>query len=93
MVEILTWNDYGESSYIGPIKGEQPNSQAWVNGFNHTAFLDLTKYFVSAYKNGAYPPVQEDKIYLWARPHPKDATAQSDSVGKPRDADIVRTVI
>lgn len=36
MVEILTWNDYGESSYVGPIKGSQPNSQAWTDGMNHT---------------------------------------------------------
>jgi glucan endo-1,3-alpha-glucosidase len=35
IVEIITWNDYGESHYIGPIEGAQPNSQAWVNGFDH----------------------------------------------------------
>ena len=27
--------DYGESHYIGPIAGAQPNSQAWVDGFDH----------------------------------------------------------
>ncbi|KAG5639210.1 hypothetical protein H0H81_005689 [Sphagnurus paluster] len=36
IVQILTWNDYGESHYIGPIKGAQPNSEAWVDGMNHT---------------------------------------------------------
>lgn len=36
IAQILTWNDYGESSYVGPIKGAQPNSQAWTNGMNHT---------------------------------------------------------
>lgn len=35
IVEIVTWNDYGESHYIGPIKGAQPNSQAWVDGYDH----------------------------------------------------------
>lgn len=34
-VEIITWNDYGESHYVGPIEGDQPNSQAWVDGFDH----------------------------------------------------------
>lgn len=34
-VEIVTWNDFGESHYIGPIHGAQPNSQAWVDGFDH----------------------------------------------------------
>ena len=36
LVEINTWNDYGESHYVGPIKGAQPNSQAWVDGYEHT---------------------------------------------------------
>ncbi|KAL5523926.1 hypothetical protein ACEPAG_8099 [Sanghuangporus baumii] len=93
MVEVLTWNDYGESSYVGPIKGAQPNSQQWVDGFNHTAFLDLTQYFISAYKNGTYPPVQADKLYLWARPHAKDAQATSDSIGKPQNADVLEDAL
>lgn len=41
IAEILTWNDYGESHYIGPIKGDQPNSQAWTNGMNHTGWCLL----------------------------------------------------
>jgi glucan endo-1,3-alpha-glucosidase len=37
IVEVVTWNDYGESHYIGPIKGTLPKgSEAWVNGFDHT---------------------------------------------------------
>ena len=39
IVQVLTWNDYGESHYVGPIEGAQPNSQAWVNGFEHTRGL------------------------------------------------------
>lgn len=35
IIELLTWNDYGESHYIAPVKGAQPNSQAWVDGFAH----------------------------------------------------------
>ena len=90
MVEVITWNDFGESHYIGPIKGSQPNSQAWVNGFDHTAWLDMTNYFATAYKTGSYPTVTTDKVYLWARPHPKDASS-SDPVGKPANFDIVST--
>ena len=25
LVEVITWNDYGESHYVGPIAGAQPN--------------------------------------------------------------------
>ena len=35
LVEIVTWNDYGESHYVGPVEGVQPMSQSWVNGFDH----------------------------------------------------------
>ena len=27
IIQIVTWNDYGESRYIGPIEGDQPKSQ------------------------------------------------------------------
>lgn len=27
--------DYGESHYIGPIRADQPDSHAWVDGFDH----------------------------------------------------------
>lgn len=39
VVEVITWNDYGESHYIGPIEGSQPNSQAWVDGMDHTGMF------------------------------------------------------
>lgn len=35
-VQIISWNDFGESHYIGPIEGAQPMSQAWVDGNDHT---------------------------------------------------------
>ncbi|GBE84927.1 glycoside hydrolase family 71 protein [Sparassis latifolia] len=87
VVEVLTWNDYGESHYVGPIEGAQPNSQAWVNGFNHTGWLDMTSYYASAYKTGAYPNIAKDKLYMWARPHPKDANS-GDSVPKPTNYEL-----
>lgn len=83
IVQIISWNDYGESHYIGPIDGAQPNSQAWVDGYEHTAWLKLTKYFVSAFKTGTYPMIEEDRIFAWSRPHRKDANAPGDKVPRP----------
>ncbi|KAF8910820.1 glycosyl hydrolase family 71-domain-containing protein [Mucidula mucida] len=79
IVQVISWNDYGESHYIGPIKGAQPNSQAWVDGFPHTAWLALNSYYALAFKEGRYPPIKEDKIFVWARPHLKTAYASDDS--------------
>lgn len=81
--------DYGESHYIGPIKGAQPNSQAWVDGYPHEAWLALNAYFAAAFKKGAYPPIKKDQIFLWARPHPKAANS-SDRVPRPDKWQIVR---
>ena len=82
--EILTWNDYGESSYIAPTAGALPaGSSEWVDGFPHDALMDVTKYYATAFKTGAYPAITEDKVIWWARPHPKDARATSDYMSRP----------
>lgn len=75
--------DYGESSYIGPIDGAQPNSQSWVDGFDHTALGQINAYYSAAFKTGSYPTITQDKVFLMARPHPAMANANADSVGPP----------
>lgn len=88
--------DYGESHYIGPIKGAQPNSEAWVNGFDHIAWLHLCGSFAREFK--ARPRhqtslrVNEDRVYVWARPHPRDAEASGDPVGKPMNFELVSSL-
>ncbi|KAH9945573.1 glycoside hydrolase family 71 protein [Amylocystis lapponica] len=80
--EVISWNDYGESHYIGPIEGVQPMSQSWVNGFDHQGWLDLMKYYIAAYKTGSYPAITKDRVFLWARRYPANATSP-DTVPKP----------
>ncbi|KAI0661905.1 glycoside hydrolase [Cubamyces menziesii] len=86
LVEIVTWNDFGESHYIGPNNHGQlpPGSEAWVNGFDHQGFLDLTNYFATQFKTGQAPAITKDQLVMWARPHPKNATP-NDPVGAPKD--------
>ena len=52
-VEIITWNDSGESHYIGNCWPEAisgaPAIQAYSNGFDHTAWQDVLAPFISAY--------------------------------------------
>ena len=82
--------DYGESHYVGPIKGAQPNSQAWVDGFPHEPWLQLNSYFSFAFKNGHYPKAHHDKIFIWGRPHPKAVNAGHDHVPRPDHWELVR---
>ncbi|OAX79204.1 hypothetical protein ACJ72_06477 [Emergomyces africanus] len=52
-VEILTWNDYGESHYIGPIyEAGIPNGAArYVLGCPHDAWRVLLPAYIDAYKS------------------------------------------
>jgi len=87
IVQIVSWNDYGESHYIGPIKGAQPNSHAWVDGYPHEPWLHLTEYYAQAFKTGRYPAAK-DRIYMWARPHLKNAEASEDRVPRPKNWEL-----
>ncbi|EGN98394.1 glycoside hydrolase family 71 protein [Serpula lacrymans var. lacrymans S7.3] len=89
IVQIVTWNDYGESHYIGPIEGAQPNSQGWVDGLDHTGWLNMTSYYSSAFKTGSYPAVTKDQLYLWSRTHPVNADAP-DPVGRPSNYQLTQ---
>ncbi|KAF9556741.1 hypothetical protein CPC08DRAFT_736978 [Agrocybe pediades] len=95
LVQVLTWNDYGESHYVGPIKGALPlNSEKWTTGMNHTKWLELTRYYAQAFKTGTYPAIEKDAIYMWSRPHAANAGGDSsDGVGKPTNFEILQDAV
>lgn len=82
-VEMITWNDYGESDYFGPVKGAQPAGTTWATGFPHSAWSQMSQYYITAFKTGSYPAITKDVIYFWARPHPASATASHDPLPRP----------
>ncbi|KAJ7044153.1 glycoside hydrolase [Mycena alexandri] len=93
LVEVVTWNDFGESHYISKIKGAlPPGSDAWVNGFPHDAFLDLTRIYATAFKTGAAPVAEKDQIFMWSRPHPANAQAP-DPVGPPTTFQLTQDAV
>jgi glucan endo-1,3-alpha-glucosidase len=62
IVELISWNgsssdvhadtDYGESHYFYATDGALPaGSEAWVDNFDHSPWLDLLPYFIAAYKS------------------------------------------
>jgi len=72
-IEILSWNDYGESHYVGPLSGKHTDdgSSKWVNDMPHGAWLDMAKPFITAYKNGVTQVrdyVLKDQLIYWYRP-------------------------
>ncbi len=76
-VEIITWNDYGESHYIGPLSSthHDDGNSKWVNDMPHDGWLDMAAPFIAAYHAGATKVddfVEEDQLIYWYRPNPKD---------------------
>ncbi|ROW01305.1 hypothetical protein VMCG_05983 [Cytospora schulzeri] len=75
-IEIITWNDYGESHYIGPLNSphyDDGNSK-WTNDMPHDGWMDMAKPFISAFKDGASSAnsyVTTDELVYWYRPTPK----------------------
>ncbi len=89
IVEAVTWNDYGESDYFGPldpVASDYPSgSQSYA--LDHTALLPMLAYYSQAFKTGSYPAITQDKIWISARPHTANAGASGDSIGRPDHAD------
>ncbi|KAI0354931.1 glycoside hydrolase [Trametes cingulata] len=94
IVQLLTWNDFGESHYIGPIEGNLPaGSDAWTNGFDHQGFLEVTGYFAEWFKTGSQPAITKDQLLMWARPHPKHAHASNDPLPPPTNYELTQDVL
>jgi glucan endo-1,3-alpha-glucosidase len=82
--------DYGESHYIYKTEGALPaGSDAWVDGFDHSAWTEIIPFFITAYKGGlnlSDVPVVEDTIVFYYRPHSRDAVASADPLPAPTGA-------
>lgn len=81
-IEIITWNDYGESHYIGPLSSPHSDDGAskWVNDMPHDGFRDLAKPYIAAFKAGADSVdsyITDDQIVYWYRPTPSDVECES----------------
>jgi hypothetical protein len=72
LVEIISWNDFGESHYIGPIRSAGIPSGAWyVDGMSHDGWLAMLPTYIDAYKAGSMPTsASTDKISYWYKVNP-----------------------
>lgn len=79
-VEIVTWNDFGEASYVCPIKDfskalsflEPPPRHC------HAGYLELSRHFIEWYKTGQEPAIDREGLFFFYRTHPKDAGVEGD---------------
>ncbi|CAI7656225.1 unnamed protein product [Penicillium bialowiezense] len=81
-IEIVTWNDYGECHYIGPLKSPHTDDGAskWVNDMPHDGWLDISKPYIAAFKAGDSSPtnhISSDELVYWYRPTPRGVDCDS----------------
>lgn len=86
-VQIVTWNDWGESSYVAPFGG--PRDQGLWNGhwnklLAHDAFMKASAYYVDWFKTRQPPRIERDALFYFYRPHLKAAEAFVARDGKGR---------
>ena len=65
-VQIVTWNDFGESHYVGPLNGaeEVAGSEIYVDKMPHDAYRILLPVYIAAYKgNNGSADFKEDLVF------------------------------
>jgi hypothetical protein len=79
LVEIISWNDFGESHYIGPLPqfdykafevGKPPYD--YITGMPHDAWRKLLPFWIDPYKTGK-ASISEELVVGWYRPNPAKA--------------------
>lgn len=93
MVMILTWNDYGESHYVGPIhdSGIPQGAGTYVNNMPHEGWLNFLPLYIDAYKGGNGMPSASsspgrcdnntEKISYWYRRNPGNSGFDGGTTG------------
>ncbi|KAJ7068693.1 glycoside hydrolase [Mycena amicta] len=96
LVELVTWNDYGESHYIADSEPDHSDdgSSVWANGYPHAGWRIITQAYISAYKSGASAPVvNSDQLVYWYRAFPKNTVCTNDTLGAPNGINLLQDLI
>ena len=103
LVELQTWNDAGESHYMGnswpePIAGT--DIAAYTANFPHTAYWEILPAFVKAWKAGASSTAgmvptnnQAAQGAFWHHPLLTTSDCSADPVGEPQGLDDAQDLV
>jgi hypothetical protein len=72
-VQVVTWNDFSESSVIAPV------TDATLQRSIGTGFYNLTGYYASWFLTGQEPTITHDVLYYFYRREPVTAAAKGQS--------------
>lgn len=86
-IEIISWNDYGESHYIGPLDDRQYDlfttgkaPYNYAKNMTHDGWRMQLAWMIDMYKNGSAQSNQES-VVVWYRPSYSDACNTGDTTG------------
>jgi hypothetical protein len=69
-VQIVTWNDWAESTYVAPI-GHAGRARVYDDRFgdllSHTGYLDASAYYIEWFKSGSKPAIMQDRLFYFYR--------------------------
>ncbi|EAL86742.1 glycoside hydrolase family 71 protein [Aspergillus fumigatus Af293] len=86
-IEIISWNDYGESHYIGPLDDRQYEAFDigrapfnYVKDMPHDGWRETLPYYISMYKSGT-ATVTEERLVAWYRVNKNGACSDGGTTG------------
>jgi hypothetical protein len=86
-IQIISWNDFGESHYIGPLDERQYDAfdtgkapYNYVRGMPHDGWREMLPYYISMYKSGTAEIDQESAV-TWYRLNPLGACDDGGTTG------------
>lgn len=76
-VQLVTWNDWAESTYLAPF-GTIADTQLWAGHFgkrmlSHVAYLEASRPYIEWFKSGKRPEKWGDSLFYFYRLYPKSA--------------------
>jgi glucan endo-1,3-alpha-glucosidase len=66
IVQLVTWNDYSESTYIQPTRIPETKHRG-IRSMPHLGYYELLKYYVSWYRTNCKPKISKDSIFYFYR--------------------------
>jgi hypothetical protein len=75
-VQLVTWNDWSEDTYFGPIDASDDAvrwDDQWGYLLTHHGFLAASRYFIDWFKSGRQPNIERDQVFYAFRLHRKYA--------------------
>ncbi|KAL4885767.1 glycosyl hydrolase family 71-domain-containing protein [Aspergillus karnatakaensis] len=86
-IQIISWNDYGESHYIGPLDDRQYEAFDigrapfnYVKDMPHDGWRETLPYYISMYKSGS-ATVEDERLVSWYRVNKHGACSDGGTTG------------